>query len=113
MTNMINKKYFKPNITKEWIRLSPFRYSFSDYEENAYTYRFPVYRSGYFITLECELILFDKTGDVEINVFEYGTRDKYAAFYCREYGENRVLNTVHNNINKEFEKLGIVEKEIK
>lgn len=112
MTNMINKKYYKPNITKEWIRMSPFRYSFSDYDESVYTYRFPVYKSGIFTTLECELLLFDKSGKVAINVFEYGTRDKYAAFYCQDYGENKVLNSVNRNIEKEFEKLGIVKENI-
>lgn len=89
--------------------MSPFRYSFSDYDENAYVYKFPVYRSGYFITLECELILFDKTGDIEINVYEYGTRSKYAAFYCQKYGKNNILNVTYKNIEKEFQKLGIIE----
>ena len=109
---MINNKYYKPNITKEWIRKSPFRYSnlFSDYEENAYSYRFPVHKSGGFITLECEIIVFEKSGNITLNVFEYGTRDKYAPFYCNDYGRNTVLNSVHKKIKSELKKLGIVQK---
>lgn len=108
---MVNKKYYKPDISKEWIRKSPFRYSFNDVYEIAYTYRFPVYKNGSFVTLECELTVFDKTGDVRINVYEYGTRDKYAAFYCDNYGKNIVLESVHKKINKELNKLGIIQKE--
>ena len=44
---MVNKKYYKPDISKEWIRKSPFRYSFNDVYEIAYTYRFPVYKSDF------------------------------------------------------------------
>ena len=107
---MVNKKYYRPNITKEWIRKSPFRYSFNDFEEVAYTYRFPVYKSGSFVTLECEITIFDKTGDTKLNVYEYGTRNKYAAFYCDIYGKNSVLNSVHKKIENELRKLGIVQK---
>lgn len=112
---MINNKYYKPNITIEWIRKSPFRYSnlFSSYEENAYSYRFPVYKSGGFITLECEIVLFEKSGNISLNVFEYGTRNKYASFYCREYGRSTVIDFVHKRISTELKKLGIVKKKLK
>lgn len=112
---MINNKYFKPKITAEWIRKSPFRHSnlFSDYEENAYSYRFPVHKSGGFITLECEIIIFEKSGNITLNVFEYGTRDKYAPFYCNDYGKNSVLDSVHERIRAELNKLGIVQKKVK
>lgn len=112
---MINNKYFKSKITMEWIRKSPFRYSniFSDYEENAYSYRFPVYKNGGFTTLECEIVVFEKSGNVTLNVFEYGTRNKYAAFYCNEYGINSVVDSVHKRIQKELKKLGIVQKKVK
>ena len=109
---MINNNYYKPNIKKEWIHKSPFRYSnlFSTYEENAYSYRFPVHRSGGFTTLECEGIIFEQSGNVALNVFEYGTRDKYVAFYCNTYGKNTVLDSVHTKIKSELTKLGIVQK---
>ena len=112
---MINNKYFKPKITMEWIRKRPFRHSnlFSDYEENAYSYRFPVHKSGGFITLECEIIVFEKTGNITLNVFEYGTTDKYASFYCNDYGKNSVLDSVHERIQSELNKLGIVKKKVK
>jgi len=113
MKNMVNKKYYKPNITDEWIRKSPFRYSFSDSDESAYVYRFPVYKNGSIITLEGEIILFNKSGNVALNVFKYGTREKYTSFYCSEYGSNKVLDVLHKNIQKEFYKLGIIQKEDK
>lgn len=112
---MINNNYYKPNISKEWIHKSPFRYSnlFSTYEENAYSYRFPVHRSGGFTTLECEVIIFEQSGNVTLNVFDYGTRDKYAAFYCNTYGKNTVLDSIHEKIKSELAKLGIVQRKDK
>lgn len=112
---MINNNYYKPNITKEWIHKSPFRYSnlFSDYEENAYSYRFPVHKNEGFTTLECEIIIFEKSGNVTLNVFEYGTRNKYASFYCNNYGRNSVLDSIHERIQTELNKLGVVQKKVK
>jgi len=65
------------------------------------------------ITLEGEIILFNKSGNVALNVFKYGTREKYTSFYCYEYGSNKVLDVLHKNIQKEFYKLGIIQKEDK
>ena len=112
---MINNKYYKSDITMEWIRKSPFRYSnlFSTYEENAYSYRFPVHKSGGYVTLECEITVFEQSGNITLNVFEYGTRNKYAAFYCNEYGKNLVLDSVNEKITSELKRFGIVQNKRK
>lgn len=113
---LIKNNYYKPNITKEWVHNNPFlRYSglYSTNEENAYTYKFPVYKSKGSTLLECELILFEKSGNATVNVYDYNTKIKYPTFYNNTYGKNIVVNTINKNISSEFKKFGIVKNKIK
>lgn len=113
---LVQNNYYKPNITKEWVRSNPFlRYSglYSTVEENAYSYRFPVYKNKGNTLLECELVLFETSGNATANVYKNGTRDKYSAFYNNEFGQNEVLNIIEKNIYKELKRLGIIEKKCK
>lgn len=112
MKDLLKENYIKKNITKEWLQSNHFRYnkSYSDHEENVYTYRFPVYKYGCCVTLEAEILIFVNSGEVRINVYDSHTRNKYAPFYYREYGEySTVINTINDKILKEFKKLGIEE----
>jgi len=87
-----------------------FRYNriFSDEDNEAYTYRFSVYRYGDINTLDCELILILQTGEVSINVYDKNTRDKYAPFYNVEYGNyDKILDVINGRIEKELNKLDI------
>lgn len=113
---LIKNNYYKPNITKEWVATNPLlRYSglYSTVEENAYSYRFPVYKTKGNTLLECELVIFETSGNVTTNVYKNGTRDKYSGFYNDEFGQNEVLNIIEKNIHKEFTKLGIIQKKNK
>ena len=98
MNNMSNEKYTKKNISKEWLCTNKFKYNrlLSDEENNVYTYRFPVYKYGDFVSLECEFSVFFETGEVRINVFDYNTRSRYAPFY---YIENGIYNEILDKIN--------------
>ena len=109
---MTNNKYYKPNVNMEWIRKSPFRHSgtLSTYEENVYTYKFPVYKSGNTYTLECEIILFENSGQVVLNVYDCSSKNKYTPFYSDYYGKNEVVISIHKRIDKEMCKLGIRRK---
>lgn len=110
--NLSKKKYVKHDITKEWLKSNGFRYNriFSDEESEAYTCRFPVYKYGDFVTLDCEFIILIKTGEVIINVYDYNTRDKYASFYNCEYGNyDKILIIINEKIEKALDRLNIIE----
>lgn len=110
--NIANKIYTKPGITKEWLNENEFKYNrtLSDSEDNVYTYRFPLCKNGYFVTLECELSCVESTGEIRVDVYDYGTRNRYAAFYCSEYGDYSVmLKSINKRISSELGKFGLRE----
>ena len=89
-----------------------YNYVFSDNEVKVYTYRFPVYRYNATMVLEGEFRVYTDDGTVIIDVFDCGTRSRYAPFYYYEYGDyTPILTKIWNQINKEMTKLQIKEKE--
>lgn len=119
---MVQNKYIKKNITKDWLLLNGFHYnrllSNSD-NTNIFTYRFSVYKFEKFIILECELKVILGEDNVHINVYDYKTINKYAPFYYMEYGNYTVmLKEIWQKIDKELNRLGIkrerdIKKEVK
>lgn len=111
METIANNVYLKNGITKEWLNKNNFRYNriLSDIEDNIYTCRFPLCKNGFFTTLECELRCIESTGEMSVDVYEYGTRNKYAPFYSVEYGDYSVmLNSINKKINRELKKLEVI-----
>ncbi len=103
-------KYYKNNVSKEWLIANGFRYSknLSDGEIHIYTYRFSVFKYERMTVLECELNVSSEDGEVKINVYDYGTNDKYAPFYYCEYGDyDKMLKIIWEKINAVFRKLQI------
>lgn len=103
-------KFYKQNISKEWLINNGFKYNknLSDEETHIYTYRFPVFKYERMIVLDCELTASLYDDEIKINVYDYGTNDKYAPFYYCEYGNfDKMLKEIHNKINKELSKLNI------
>ena len=98
--------------TKDDLYSKGFHYNkmMSDDVTDCYSLRFPVHRYKKSITLECELIVELQTGNVIINVFNYGTNDIYAPYYNREYGNYPILDTIDAVIKAQFKKLGVKEK---
>ena len=87
-----------------------FKYNriFSGADEDAYTYRFPVYKYEDVCTLECEIIIFLQSGIAKLNVYDYNTRNMYAPFYHRSYGNfDKILELINKRINKELTRLNI------
>ena len=102
----------KPFVTKKWLLSHDFYYNkiFSDEDFDAYSYRFPVYKYGTYTTLECELTVILGDNHLRINVYDYNTRDKYAPFYCCDYGNyDKILDTLVKNIDKKIKQLGFIE----
>lgn len=112
MNSNIKTQYTKNNITKEWLLSNDFRLNrlFSDQETEVYTYRFPVYKYNKFTLLECEFRVILGENIINVNVYDYATNDKYAPFYYCEYGNfDAMLKVIYNKINKELQKLSIIE----
>lgn len=106
-------EYIKSNVTKAWLLHNGFRYNrmYSTDESDVYLYRFPVYKYEKFTTLECELVIYLEDGNVVINVFDYGTNNKYAPYYYLEYGNyTKMLDVINNKIDKELKRLKISKK---
>lgn len=111
----IKREFIKKNMTKEWLLSNGFHYNklFNTIDTEVYTYRFPVYKyEGFLTILECELKVILGEENVYINVYDYKTINKYAPFYCTEYGGcNVILNEIWKKIINKLKKLGIVEEE--
>lgn len=100
----------KCKLSKEQLLSKGFRFSkvFSDDENEVYTYRFPVFKYNKMIVLECELKYVLGEDQIDINVYDYNTNDKYAPFYCCEYGDyDKMLEIIWDKINHMLSKLGI------
>lgn len=106
------------SLTKESLRAKGFELShIFSYDENYfYSKRYPVYRfkQNSTVILEVEISINPDTGEYRVNVFEGGTRDLYAPFYCRnewvDNNDNQILNTVLKNVKKICNKLGLSEE---
>lgn len=110
--NMNHNKYHKQGMTKDWLVSNGFRYSrlLSTDDTTVYTYRFPVYKYKSMTVLECEISIVLGEDNVKLNVYDYNTNDKYAAFYYCEYGNyNNILKIVWNKITYVLQRLGIEE----
>lgn len=116
MCSMAKTRYKKKNITKDWLLSSNFRYNrlLSNNEEEVYTYRFPVYKYNKFVTLECELQVIFGEDEIKVNLYDYGTNNKYAAFYYSEYGNySKFMKGIYDKINQKLNNLGIERIETK
>ena len=101
--------YIKKNINKKWLLDNGFRFNrlFSDEETEVYTYRFPVWKYNKFTVLECELRVILDEEEINVNVYDYNTNDKYVPFYYCEYGNyNKMLKEIYNKIEVAMKKLG-------
>ena len=101
---------YKLIATKDELYKKGFHYSTmrSDRDSDYYSLRFPVHKYNKQTTLECELTVELETGDVSVDVFNYGTRNIYAPYYNHEFGgKNEVLESAQKEISKQMKKLGI------
>ncbi len=81
---------------------------FSEDEVEVYTYRFPVYKYNKFTLLECELKVMLGDDVISVNVYDYGTNDKYAPFYYYEYGNyDKILKEISEKIENALNKLKV------
>lgn len=103
-------QYKKQGMTKDWLLSNGFRYSrvLSTDDAPVYTYRFPVYKYKSMTVLESEISVILGEDSVKLNVYDYGTNDKYAPFYYCEYGNfDKMLKIIWKKIDTVLNKLQI------
>lgn len=104
--------YKMNNYSKEFLQKHKFRYSnyLSDYDDEIYTYKFPVISYNKTTTIECEIAVSTITGIANVNVYNAGTRELYVSYYNRGFGNCEIINFIDMKIDKKLKELGI-EKE--
>lgn len=102
---MIKQKEYRIDIQN--LKNKEFKYN---YQEDYYTYIFPVYKYKKKSLLFCKIYIYSD-GIVKYNV-EDNNGNTYANYYNREYGANELLTIIDSTIKKEFAKLGIKQKKV-
>lgn len=97
------------DYSKSYLQNHGFKYSpyLSDYVDEIYTYRFPLISYNKVITISCEIAISTVTGIVNVNVLNGNTRDLYASYYDREYGNYEIIKLIDIKINNKLKELGI------
>ena len=103
---------YKLKTTKDDLYSKGFHYNklMSD-ETDFYSMRFPVHKYKKTTTLECELAVELQTGNITINIFNYGTNEIYTPFYNLEYGRYAILDSINKAIEDQLKKIGAKEVE--
>lgn len=101
--------YTMANHSKKFLQDSGFRFNrnLSDSTEEIYTYRFPLISYNKVTTIECEISVSITTGMVNINVINSNTRELYASYYNREYGNYEIIKLMDIKIKNKLKELGI------
>lgn len=101
--------YIISNYSKKFLQDNGFRFNrnISDATEEIYTYRLPLISYNKVTTIECEIHVSATSGMVNINVINSSTRELYASYYNREYGDYEIMKFIDNKINRKIEELGI------
>ena len=96
--------YSKSYLQKHGFKYSPY---VSEYVAEIYTYRFPLISYNKVATISCEIAISTVTGIVNVNVLNSNTRDLYASYYDREYGNYEIIKLIDIKINNKLKELGI------
>lgn len=106
---MASITYKMNDYSKEFLQTHKFRYSsyLSEYGDEIYTYKFPLITYNKTTTIECEIAVSLTTGLVNVNVYNAGTKELYASYYDREYGNCELLKSIDIKIEKKLNELGI------
>ena len=97
------------DYSKSYLQNHGFKYSsyLSDYVDEIYTYRFPLISYNKVVTISCEIAISTTTGMVNVNVLNGNTRELYASYYDREYGNYEIIKLIDIKINNKLKELGI------
>lgn len=93
---------YKLDITKEEMKKLGFRY---DSEYDGYVYRFPVYKYNKIPILFCKIGIDEETKQVWFRVCD--NNGLYMSYYNEEYGRNKLVPLIEEQIEKEFSRIGV------
>lgn len=110
MKRITQNKYYKKGLTKEWLKENGFHYSdiFTIAESKAFTYKFPVYKYGNKPLLMGEILIYEDTKEVYVNVYNENDYSKSVEFYQDSLLYNAFVKSVEKKIIKELRRLKIV-----
>lgn len=102
-------KYKMSDYSKDFLQSKGFKYNrtLSNSSDDIYTYRFPLITYNKNILVECEIIVSCTTGTINVNVLSTGTKELYASYYNRDYGNNELLKSIDKKIENKLKDLGI------
>lgn len=112
-TNHMNlsEKYHtkKSDMTLEWLKeYFGFSEPLSDNRCSVYLRRFPAFKWNGIVLLDAEIKASYPNKGIEVNCYDYGTNNPYAAFYYVDCGDyTKLLESIDKRILAEFKKLGI------
>lgn len=97
------------DYSKEFLQTHKFRYSsyLSEYGDEVYTYRFPLITYNKITTIECEIAVSLTTGITNVNVYNANTKELYASYYNREFGNCELLKSIDTKIYNKLKELEI------
>lgn len=97
------------DYSKEYLIGHGFKYSryLSDLGDDIYTYKFPLITYNKMTMIESEIAVSTITGIVNVNVLNCTTKDLYASYYDREYGNYEIIKLMDIKINRKLKELGI------
>lgn len=106
---MASVTYKIRDYSKEFLQKHKFRYSsfLSEYGDEVYTYKFPLVFFNKTATIECEIAVSLTTGITNINVYNAGTKELYASYYDREFGNCELLKSIDMKIDNKLKELKI------
>ncbi len=72
----------------------------SEYGDEVYTYKFPLITYNKITTTECGIAVSLATGVVNVNVYNTDTKELYASYYNREFGNCELLKSIDMKIDR-------------
>lgn len=111
MEMLVHSNYIMLNPDRGKLKEQGFRYNrvMSDAEEDFFSLRFPALQYNNSTTVEGEIIVDLKSGNVRIEAYSYGTRSNYPPFYqlvCSDVYEP-IITKINQAFQRMFQKLGI------
>ena len=116
MEMLAHKKFVLPNPDEKFLNKHGFRYNkhISDSEGDFYSIRFPVLKYNKATTVDGEIIIDMNSGNVKINVYNYGVRAYYPPFYKTECSKvyEPIIGKINEAFRNMFRSIGIYESNV-
>lgn len=115
MEMIAHEKYILMSLDRKKLKKNGFHYNghISDSDCDFYSIKFPVLQYNNSTTVDGEIIVDMSTGEIKVNVYNYGTKNFYPPFYrekCSEVYEP-IIKKINNAFYNMFNKVGVIKSE--